>query len=179
MWIKGSSANVIGDRKDFNAPAGQNLAKSSGKVVAVPENCIEYELNPAWNWVAGPNLFHLRWNWDSIQFFWLFLFKPVHEVVTVSPEFLPQLFQNLFNLNWFKVSQFIGIREVCFRTKCRMILSWLPWLSSPPSSWSIWSPSLIFLSPMWFKYKYLPPVQWSLCFPGAKIAWTETAEEKF
>ena len=124
--------------------------------------------------------------WDGIgiqfNFCGFFLFKPVHEVVTVSPEFLPQLFQNLFNLNWFKVSQFIGIREVCFRTKCRMILSWLPWLSSPPSSWSIWSSSLIslsFLSPMWLKYKYLPPVLWSLCFPGAKIAWTETAEEKF
>ena len=165
---------MIGDRKVFNAPAGQNLAKSSGKVVAVPENCIEYELNPAWN------LFHLRWNWDSIQFFWLFLFKPVHEVVTVSPEFLPQLFQNLFNLNWFNVSQFIGIREVRDFAVITMII--ISDDSSPPSSWSIWSSSLIslsFLSPMWFKHKYLPPVQWSLCFPGARIAWTETAEEKF
>ena len=122
--------------------------------------------------------------WDGIgiqSFFgFFFLFKPVHEVVTVSPEFLPQLFQNLFNLNWFNVSQFIGIREVRDFAVITMII--ISDDSSPPSSWSIWSSSLIslsFLSPMWLKYKYLPPVQWSLCFPGAKIAWTETAEEKF
>ena len=122
--------------------------------------------------------------WDGIgiqsNFFGLFLFKPVHEVVTVSPEFLPQLFQNLFHLNWFNVSQFIGIREVRDFAVITMII--ISDDSSPPSSWSIWSSSLIslsFLSPMWLKYKYLPPVQWSLCFPGAKIAWTETAEEKF